>query len=157
MDVRGALSEPGGLGVQSVTTLITYISPQSYPGWLPIVELILMFNHMLICSNGPRVLNYWIPFERSKVLKNTYHKNTLFSSPPTLWVPSSFTSLLLSRLAIAVNYRGQNRYEIPFPRFDWLIDVRWSPSNYDRVYSTTLTRLTICIHRSFLKYINSIA
>ena len=27
MDVRGALSEPGALGVQSVTTLITYISP----------------------------------------------------------------------------------------------------------------------------------
>lgn len=122
MDIRGALSEPGALGVQSVTTLITYISPpihilvsnfQSHP-----LEHILMSNHMLICPNEARVLT----IQNSKEYLPQKHTLLIIANRV---VPSSFTSLLLSRLAIAVNYRGQNRYEFPFPRCACFIDVRW--------------------------------
>ena len=125
--VRGALSEPGAIGVQSVTTLnylyITHpriqLPNRSDPGICQPPEFILMFKHMLICPNEARVLiTGWptVPFERSRTPKNTYHKKHCnSSSSPTLWFLLPFTSLLLSRLAIAVDYRGQNRdkqYEI---------------------------------------------
>jgi hypothetical protein len=75
----------------------------------------LMSKHMLICPNQARGLILADRYSgiRSRIPKILTTKTHCNSSSPTLWFLLLFTSLLLNRLAIAVNYRGQNRYEIP--------------------------------------------
>ena len=77
--VRGALSEPGAIGVQSVTTLnylcITHpriqLPNRSDPGICQPPESILMFKHMLICPNEARVLITGWPATPLRTIQNS--------------------------------------------------------------------------------------